>query len=105
MNLFAKVRNAAHRHLSSVKRAVVAAAICAMSVICGVTAFAADAGGAADTSSVRNQLKSFASSVVSDIMGTITDILPIVLPILGAMLVIGIGISVVKKLTKKSSAG
>lgn len=104
MNLFAKVRSAAHRHLSSVKRAVVTAAICAMSVICGVTAFAAETGGA-DTSSVRNQLKSSASSVVSDIMGTITDILPIVLPILGAMLVIGIGISVVKKLTKKSSAG
>lgn len=105
MNLFAKIRSAAHRHLSSVKRAVVTAAICAMSVICGVTAFAAETGGDADTSSVRNQLKSSASSVVSDIMGTITDILPIVLPILGAMLVISIGISVVKKLTKKSSAG
>lgn len=105
MNLFAKIRDAAHRHLSSVKRAVVTAAICAMSVMCGVTAFAAETGGAADTTSIRNQLKSSASSVVSDIMGTITDILPIVLPILGAMLVIGIGISVVKKLTKKSSAG
>lgn len=104
MNLFAKIRDAAHRHLSSVKRMAVTAAICAMSVICGVTAFAEEPG-AADTSSVRAQLKSSATSVVSDIMGTITDILPIVLPILGAMLVIGIGISVVKKLTKKSSAG
>ena len=104
MNLFAKIRDAAHRHLSSVKRAVVTAAICAMSVICGVTAFAAESG-ASDMSSVRSQLKSSATSVVDDIMGTITDILPVVLLILGAMLVIGIGISVVKKLTKKSSAG
>ena len=101
MKLFVKVKNAAHRHMNKAKAAVVSAVICAMSVICGVTCFAAEN----DTTSVRDQLKTSTTKVASDIMGTITDVLPIVLPIKGAMLVIGVGIAVVKKLTKKSSAG
>lgn len=101
MKLFAKVKNAAHRHMNKAKAAVVSAVICAMSVICGVTCFAAEN----DTASVRDQLKSSTTSIASDIMGTITDALPIVLPIMGAMLVVGIGIAVVKKLTSKASAG
>lgn len=101
MKLFVKVKNAAHRHMNKAKAAVVSAVICAMSVICGVTCFAAES----DTASVRDQLKTSTSGIASDIMGTITDVLPIVLPIMGAMLVIGVGIAVVKKLTKKSSAG
>ena len=103
MKLFAKVKNFAHRHMNKVKSAVVSAVICAMSVICGVTCFAAD--GDTVSVSVRDQLKTSTSGIASDIMGTITDVLPIVLPIMGAMLVIGVGIAVVKKLTKKSSAG
>lgn len=103
MKLFVKVKNAAHRHMNKAKAAVVSAVICAMSVICGVTCFAAENGGS--SVSVRDQLKTSTTSIASDIMGTITDVLPIVLPIMGAMLVIGVGIAVVKKLTKKSSAG
>ena len=103
MGMLSKIRNVAHRHIGKVKGAIVSAVICAMSVICGVTCFASE--GVADTSSVREQLKTSTSGIASDIMGTITDVLPIVLPIMGAILVICVGISVVKKLTKKSSAG
>lgn len=102
MRLFSSIKNAAHRNIGKFKFSVVSAVICAMSVICGVTAFAEEPAGVPD---VRTQLKASTTSIASDILGTITDVLPIVLPILGAMLVIGVGISVVKKLTKKSSAG
>lgn len=104
MKLFAKVKDFAHCHMNKAKTAVVSAVICAMSVICGVTCFAAE-GDTSSAASVRDQLKTSTSGIASDIMGTITDVLPIVLPIMGAMLVIGVGIAVVKKLTKKSSAG
>lgn len=100
--MFQKIKSFCHKHVKKAKAVVAASVVSAMSVICGVVAFAEEPAGA---SNVRDQLKTSATSVASDIMGTITDILPIALPIMGAMLVVGIGIAIVRKVTKKSSAG
>lgn len=98
--MFNKVKSFVNRHKTGVKYTCTTAVVTGMTALAPVVAFADEA-----SPDVRTQLKSSATSVASDIMGTITDVLPIVLPIMGAMLVVGIGIAVVKKVTKKSSSG
>lgn len=51
-------------------------------------------------SSVREGLTSAFSTVASDMTGAITDMVPVVAPIAGAILVVGIGIRVFKRFSK-----
>lgn len=59
----------------------------------------------ADTSGIISVMETSFASIGSDILGFFGKILPIALPILGAGLVIGIGIAIFKKVTKKASGG
>lgn len=53
-------------------------------------------------SAITSALKTSFSDVASSVMGVIGDTLPIVLPIIGAMVVIGTGVKIFKKLSSKS---
>lgn len=50
---------------------------------------------------VASALTSALSTVAADAMGAITAILPIALPIMGAIVVVGIGIRIFKKVASK----
>lgn len=51
------------------------------------------------TSTIASALATSFTSMATDIMDTIGTVLPIILPILGAIAVIGVGIKVFKKVT------
>lgn len=53
------------------------------------------------TATVSSALGTAFTSVASDCMNAITTILPIALPVLGALVVVGIGIKIFKKVTGK----
>lgn len=55
-------------------------------------------------STVSSALTTAFSGVVDDVLGLITSMLPVVLPILSAIMVITIGIKVFKKITNRSSS-
>ena len=94
-----KVRNFVHKHKAKAKAMIASAMIACMCVVGGVSAFAAES----DTSSVRTQLKTSASSISDDVVGVISDVVPYAIAVFSAMLVVTVGISVVKKLMKKGS--
>ena len=50
---------------------------------------------------VRTALITAFNSAATEITGTIGDILPIALPVVGAVIVIGVGIKVFKKVVNK----
>lgn len=51
---------------------------------------------------VSNALKTSFADVANSVMGVIGDTLPVVLPIVGAMVVIGAGVKIFKKLSAKA---
>lgn len=51
---------------------------------------------------ITTALKTSFSEVASSVMGVIGDTLPVVLPIVGAMVVIGAGVKIFKKLSSKA---
>lgn len=57
---------------------------------------------AAEQSTIVTALTNAMTSAVNDAMEAIGAILPIVLPVLGAVTVIGIGIKIFKKVTGKA---
>lgn len=68
-----------------------------------VPAFAAETSSS--SSDISDTLVASFSEIGSQILGFFGKVLPIALPILGASMVIGIGIAIFKKVTKKSSGG
>ena len=60
------------------------------------------AEGAEGASTVRNALTTSLTSVGNDLTGVITDVLPIALGIVGAVMVIVFGVKIFKKLTGKA---
>ncbi len=57
--------------------------------------------GAAGASTVIDSLKNGVTTIASDAMSAIGSIIPVALPIVGAMVVVGIGLKVFKKVTGK----
>lgn len=55
---------------------------------------------AATMETVTTALKTAMTSVANGAMGAIGDILPIALPVMGAIVVVGIGVKVFKKFVK-----
>lgn len=75
-------------------------------LVCG--SFSVPLSAAAEGSTnpdISDTLVTSFSDIGSDILAFFGKVLPIALPILGASMVIGIGIAIFKKVTKKSSGG
>lgn len=55
--------------------------------------------GVTDTSAVVTAIVNAAKTVATDGMNAITQILPVVAPVMAALIVVGIGIKAIKKFT------
>lgn len=74
----------------------------ALAVATAVPAFAADAGTGSGLSSVETALTTSFTSVGSSMTSLVGKILPIALPIMGALLLVGFGIKAFKKVANKA---
>lgn len=70
----------------------------AVTVASAVPAFCAETS---DTTSIVTAMTSAFSTAASDCMSAISSILPVAIPVVGAIAVIGIGIKIFKKVTGK----
>lgn len=97
------IRNKIAEHKTACKVAAASALPAVVASVTSVTAFAAE--GTTDTSSIKSTMVQSFTGIGNDILGFFGDILPIALPILGAGLVISVGIGIFKKVTHKTSNG
>lgn len=67
----------------------------------GVTAFAGETGSSTNSSITQSMVTAF-TSIKDDILDAIAKIAPIALPVLGAGLLIVVGIKIFKKVTGKA---
>ena len=67
-----------------------------------VPAFAADAGTSTGLSSVETALTTSFTSIGSSMTSIVGKILPVALPIMGALLLVGFGIKAFKKVANKA---
>ena len=74
----------------------------ALAVATAVPAFAAEAGTGSGLSSVETALTTSFTSVGSSMTSLVGKILPIALPIMGALLLVGFGIKAFKKVANKA---
>ena len=74
----------------------------ALAVATAVPVFAADASTGSGLSSVETALTTSFTSVGSSMTSVVGKILPIALPIMGAILLIGFGIKAFKKVANKA---
>ena len=74
----------------------------ALAVATAVPAFASDAATGTGLSSVETALTTSFTSVGSSMTGLVGKILPIALPIMGALLLVGFGIKAFKKVANKA---
>lgn len=74
----------------------------ALAVATAVPAFASDTGAGTGLSSVETALTTSFTSVGSSMTSLVGKILPIALPIMGAILLIGFGIKAFKKVANKA---
>lgn len=74
----------------------------ALAVATAVPAFASDAGSGTGLSSVETALTTSFTSVGSSMTSLVGKILPIALPIMGALLLVGFGIKAFKKVANKA---
>lgn len=74
----------------------------ALAVATAVPAFASDAGTSTGLSSVETALTTSFTSVGSSMTSLVGKILPIALPIMGALLLVGFGIKAFKKVANKA---
>ena len=74
----------------------------ALAVATAVPAFAADVGTSTGLSSVETALTTSFTSVGSSMTSLVGKILPIALPIMGALLLVGFGIKAFKKVANKA---
>ena len=87
--------------ISNLKKKFVPAVIGAGAVVAScVPVFANDAGTA--LSSVESAMTSSFTSVGSSMTGMVSTILPIALPVMGALLLVGFGIKAFKKAANKA---
>lgn len=89
------------RFLSNIKKKVVMLlTVATVAVATAVPAFAAEAG--TGLSSVETALTTSFTSVGSSMTSLVGKILPIALPIMGALLLVGFGIKAFKKVANKA---
>ena len=74
----------------------------ALAVATAVPAFASDAGTGTGLSSVETALTTSFTSIGSSMTSVVGKILPIALPIMGALLLVGFGIKAFKKVANKA---
>ena len=74
----------------------------ALAVATAVPVFASDAGTGTGLSSVETALTTSFTSVGSSMTSLVGKILPIALPIMGALLLVGFGIKAFKKVANKA---
>ena len=74
----------------------------ALAVATAVPVFASDAGASTGLSSVETALTTSFTSVGSSMTSLVGKILPIALPIMGALLLVGFGIKAFKKVANKA---
>lgn len=74
----------------------------ALAVATAVPVFASDAGTSTGLSSVETALTTSFTSVGSSMTSLVGKILPIALPIMGALLLVGFGIKAFKKVANKA---
>lgn len=74
----------------------------ALAVATAVPVFASDAGASTGLSSVETALTTSFTSVGSSMTSLVGKILPIALPIMGALLLVGFGIKAFKKIANKA---
>lgn len=74
----------------------------ALAVATAVPVFASDAGTSTGLSSVESALTASFSSIGSAMTSVVGKILPIALPIMGALLLVGFGIKAFKKVANKA---
>lgn len=74
----------------------------ALAVATAVPVFAADAGAGTGLSSVETALTTSFTSIGSSMTSVVGKILPIALPIMGALLLVGFGIKAFKKVANKA---
>ena len=74
----------------------------ALAVATAVPVFASDAGTGTGLSSVETALTTSFTSIGSSMISVVGKILPIALPIMGALLLVGFGIKAFKKVANKA---
>ena len=74
----------------------------ALAVATAVPVFASDAGAGTGLSSVETALTTSFTSIGSSMTSVVGKILPIALPIMGALLLVGFGIKAFKKVANKA---
>ncbi len=74
----------------------------ALAVATAVPAFASDAGTGTGLSSVETALTTSFTSIGSSMTSIVGKILPVALPIMGALLLVGFGIKAFKKVANKA---
>lgn len=74
----------------------------ALAVATAVPVFASDAGTSTGLSSVETALTTSFISIGSSMTSIVGKILPVALPIMGALLLVGFGIKAFKKVTNKA---
>ena len=91
------------RFLSNIKKKVVMLlTVATVAVATAVPVFASDAGAGTGLSSVETALTTSFTSVGSSMTSLVGKILPIALPIMGALLLVGFGIKAFKKVANKA---
>ena len=74
----------------------------ALAVATAVPVFASDAGTGTGLSSVETALTTSFTSIGSSMTSVVGKILPVALPIMGALLLVGFGIKAFKKVANKA---
>lgn len=74
----------------------------ALAVATAVPVFASDAGTSTGLSSVETALTASFTSIGSSMTSIVGKILPVALPIMGALLLVGFGIKAFKKVANKA---
>lgn len=74
----------------------------ALAVATAVPVFASDAGAGTGLSSVETALTTSFTSIGSSMTSIVGKILPVALPIMGALLLVGFGIKAFKKVANKA---
>ena len=74
----------------------------ALAVATAVPVFASDAGAGTGRSSVETALTTSFTSIGSSMTSIVGKILPVALPIMGALLLVGFGIKAFKKVANKA---
>ena len=90
------MKNMSKKAVAKLRGAVGATAFAPM-VVGGITSYAAEG----DVSTVTTALTTGISSIANDAMSAIGSVIPVALPIMGAIVVVGIGIKVFRKVTGK----